>query len=228
MSTHTIHAALTRASQPSLGSIVLASLILTGIRLLGLIIVGLRALPAYLPPYMRLISVGAGMLIPYLEAVTDNLSTYALIYVGLTGDPFMPSARRSRVLTGAVQNASLARYRRRFKTERESNQAFLSFLQILTASNSSSDDAHRRTSYSDVPLRSCHLPLCRAHVGCSKSSALGLPSCRCGDRTGRPVLCWIGQGYVSSQITFQNVVKLTCVQCGYVVYLLLYRQGHWC
>ena len=119
MSTHTIHAALTRATQPSLGSIVLASLILTGLRLLGLIIIGLRALPTYLPPYMRLVSVGAGMLIPYLEAITDNLSTYALIYVGLTGDPFMSSARRSRVLAGAVQNASLARYRRRFKTERK-------------------------------------------------------------------------------------------------------------
>ncbi|CAL1705394.1 unnamed protein product [Somion occarium] len=117
MSTHTIHASLVRASQPSLGSIVLSALIITGIRLLGLICIGLRALPAYLPPYMRFVSVGAGMAVGYLEATTNTLSTYALVYTGLTGDPFMPSARRAQALTGAVQSASLARYRRKFKTE---------------------------------------------------------------------------------------------------------------
>ncbi|KAI0080525.1 hypothetical protein K474DRAFT_1657661 [Panus rudis PR-1116 ss-1] len=116
-STHTIHAALTRATQPSLGTIVLSALILTGIRLLGLLTMGLRALPAYLPPYMRFVSVGAGMAVGYLENITGTLSTYALVYTGLTGDPFMPSARRSRALTGAVESQSLARYRKRFKTE---------------------------------------------------------------------------------------------------------------
>ncbi|KAH8106921.1 plasma-membrane choline transporter-domain-containing protein [Cristinia sonorae] len=116
-STHTIHAALTRASQPSLGSIVLSALIHAAIRLLGFAVVGLRALPYYLPPYMRFVSVGAGMAVRYLETVTGTLSTYALIYTGLTGDPFMHSARRSRALTSAVQESSLARYRNKFKTE---------------------------------------------------------------------------------------------------------------
>ncbi|TCD70269.1 hypothetical protein EIP91_004170 [Steccherinum ochraceum] len=116
-STHSIHAALARATQPSLGSIVLSALIHAAIRFLGFAILGLRALPYYLPPYLRFVSVGAGMGVSYLEGVTGALSTYALIYTGLTGDAFMASARRSRALTGAVQNASLARYRRKFKTE---------------------------------------------------------------------------------------------------------------
>lgn len=80
---------------------------------------GLRVLPVYLPPYLRFVSVGAAMLVGYLENVTNTLSTYALVYVGLTGDPFFPSAKRARALTGAVENSSGARYRQKFKTERK-------------------------------------------------------------------------------------------------------------
>ncbi|KAI0780499.1 plasma-membrane choline transporter-domain-containing protein [Trametes elegans] len=116
-STHTIHAALMRASQPSLGTIVLSALIITAIRALGLLMIGLRALPAYLPPYMRVVSVGATMAVGYLEGVTNSLSTYALVYTGLTGDAFFPSARRARALTGAVEDPRVVDYRRRFKTE---------------------------------------------------------------------------------------------------------------
>ncbi|KZT70116.1 hypothetical protein DAEQUDRAFT_689620 [Daedalea quercina L-15889] len=116
-STHTIHAAITRATQPSLGSIAVSALILAGIRLLGLLTTGLRMLPYYLPPYLRVVSVGAGMLVGYMENVTGTLSKYALVYVGLTGDPFFPSARRSRALTAAVEHTSAINYRRRFRTE---------------------------------------------------------------------------------------------------------------
>lgn len=117
-STHTIHAALFRASQPSIGSIVLSALILTGVRFLGLLCMALRALPAYLPPWAKFAAIGASMAVGYLESATDTLSTYALVYVGLTGDPFFLSARRSRALTGAVESSSLTRYRQKFKTER--------------------------------------------------------------------------------------------------------------
>ncbi|GJE90685.1 plasma-membrane choline transporter-domain-containing protein [Phanerochaete sordida] len=116
-STHTIHAALFRATQPSLGSICLSALILAGVRLLGLTCMALRALPAYLPPYMRFVSVGAAMLVSYLENVTNTLSTYALVYLGLTGDAFFPSARRARALTSTVETSAGARYRQKFKTE---------------------------------------------------------------------------------------------------------------
>ncbi|GBE81833.1 hypothetical protein SCP_0402060 [Sparassis crispa] len=115
--THTIHAALTRAMQPSLGSIVLSALIIASVRCLGLLAAGLRILPAYLPPYLRVASVGASMAAGYLEGATSTLSTHALVYIGLTGDPFFPSARRARALTAAVESSSVVNYRRRFKTE---------------------------------------------------------------------------------------------------------------
>lgn len=59
------------------------------------------------------------MAVGYLENVTGTLSKYALVYMGLTGDPFFPSARRARALTAAVESSSVVNYRRRFKTERE-------------------------------------------------------------------------------------------------------------
>lgn len=128
-STNTIHAALFRATQPSLGSIVLASLILAVVRMIGLACVALRALPAYLPPYMRLVSVAAGMLVAYLESATDTLSTYALVYIGLTGDACMPSAQRARALTGQVETTE---YRQKFKNERKSDLTLLSLYGSLT------------------------------------------------------------------------------------------------
>ncbi|KAI6043332.1 plasma-membrane choline transporter-domain-containing protein [Pisolithus marmoratus] len=119
--THIIHAALYRATYPSLGSIVLSALILAGIRFLSLLTVALRFLPSYFPivlrPWLQPITVGAGMAVAYLESVTSSLSRYALIYAGLTGDPFFPSARRARALTAAVETSSTGRYRRKFKTE---------------------------------------------------------------------------------------------------------------
>ena len=93
---------------------------MAAIRFLGLLALALRALPAYLPPYMRFVSVGAGMAVGYVENVTGTLSTYALIYTGLTGDPFFPSARRAQALTAAVESKVITNYRRRFRTERES------------------------------------------------------------------------------------------------------------
>ncbi|EGN95830.1 hypothetical protein SERLA73DRAFT_76886 [Serpula lacrymans var. lacrymans S7.3] len=119
--TRTIHAALTRSTQPSLGSIILAALILTGIRILALLTVVLRLLPSYLPlalrPWLQPLTVGAGFAVGWLEGVTSSLSKYALVYTGLTGDAFFPSARRARALTAAVESRSAGSYRRKFKTE---------------------------------------------------------------------------------------------------------------
>lgn len=119
--THIIHAALFRSTYPSLGSVVLSALILASIRSLSLLVVALRLLPSYFPivlrPWLQPITIGAGMAVAYLEGVTSSLSRYALVYVGLTGDPFFPSARRARALTVAVEISSTGRYRRKFKTE---------------------------------------------------------------------------------------------------------------
>lgn len=112
-----------RATQPSFGSIVLAGLILTGVRILGLLIIALRRFPAYLPlplrPFLQPLVLLSVYAVGYLENATSSLSTYALAYLGLTGDPFFPSARRAAALITAV-NVSVAKYRRKFKNDRRS------------------------------------------------------------------------------------------------------------
>jgi hypothetical protein len=127
-STHIIHAALTRSTGPSLGSIVLASLLLTAIRLLALLTMLLRILPSYFPlilrPWLQPVTYGAAVAVGMLDNASSSLSKYALVYTGLTGDAFFPSARRARALTTSVENASSGKYKRKFKTERSSNLHF--------------------------------------------------------------------------------------------------------
>ncbi|KAF8550443.1 hypothetical protein OG21DRAFT_1499790 [Imleria badia] len=121
MDTHVIHAAILRSTYPSLGSIVLSALIMAAIRMLTLLTIALRLLPSYFPlvlrPWLQPLTMGASMAVGYLETVTTSFSKYALVYTGLTGDPFLPSARRARALTAAVESAEVGRFRRKFKTE---------------------------------------------------------------------------------------------------------------
>lgn len=98
-----------------------SALILTGIRVLGLLTLSLRRLPLYLPIYLRPLATGSMMAVGILDEITTALSKYALVYTGLTGDPFMPSARRVRALTASVEAKDAARYKRKFKTERMSS-----------------------------------------------------------------------------------------------------------
>ncbi|KAI6040562.1 hypothetical protein EDC04DRAFT_2867547 [Pisolithus marmoratus] len=98
--THIIHAALYRATYPSLGSIVLSGPNTCR-----------HSVPESIDCCVAPITMGAGMAVAYLESVTSSLSRYALIYAGLTGDP------RARALTAAVETSSAGRYRRKFKTE---------------------------------------------------------------------------------------------------------------
>ena len=119
MSTHTIHAALVRATGPSLGTTVLSALILTVIRLLTLLALFLQRLPAYIPARVFFVVTGIRMAVGYLDTVTTALSKYALVYTGLTGDPFMPSARRAKALTAAVE-AKVKHGKRKSSAERKS------------------------------------------------------------------------------------------------------------
>ena len=201
-STHTIHAALMRSGQPSLGTIVLSALIVTAIRAMGIIAMALRALPAYLPPYMRIVSVGATMAVGYLEAATSSLSTYALIYTGLTGDAFFPSARRARALTGAVENPSLVNYRRRFKTERECSQSLIAPAIVDASCHSSAHSVDCGTSHVDIPLCADHLPVCRSYVERARLSVVSVFACWPGHCARRFVLHWPRQGYVGSHLVF--------------------------
>lgn len=89
--------------------------------MLGLLTIALRRFPAYLPlpvrPFVQPLVFASAFAVGYLENATSSLSTYALAYLGLTGDSFFPSARRAAALTAAV-NASVAKYRRKFKNDR--------------------------------------------------------------------------------------------------------------
>ncbi|KAH9958336.1 plasma-membrane choline transporter-domain-containing protein [Russula dissimulans] len=116
MDTHRIRAALYRATQPSLGSIALAGLLLTLTRMLLLLTFFLRQVPVYLPIALRIYTGPLLYAAGYLEDAAGSLSKYALVYVGLTGEGFWVSARRARALvTGAESGAG--RFRKNFKSE---------------------------------------------------------------------------------------------------------------
>ncbi|KAI0050892.1 hypothetical protein FA95DRAFT_1555150 [Auriscalpium vulgare] len=115
MSTHTLHAAFHRATAPSLGSIVLAGLLLTLTQMLLLFTVFLRRVPTYLPIPLRLYTGPLLYAAGYLEDAAGSLSRYALVYVGITGEGFWVSARRARVLTSGVEGNG--RNRKRFSSE---------------------------------------------------------------------------------------------------------------
>ena len=112
------------ATQPSLGSIILAGLILTGVRILGLLTIALRRFPGYLPlstrPFLQALVIFSAFALGYVENAMSSLGTHVSIYLGLTGDPFFPSARMAAALTAAV-NSSVAKYRRKFKNDRTSS-----------------------------------------------------------------------------------------------------------
>ncbi|KAG6811715.1 hypothetical protein H0H92_006172, partial [Tricholoma furcatifolium] len=116
-STHTIHAALTRSTGPSLGTIALSALILTAIRIFTLLILFLNRLPVYIPARAFFLVTGIRMVVGYLESVTTALSKYALVYAGLTGDPFMNSARRARALTNGIEAKSGRNARKGYGSE---------------------------------------------------------------------------------------------------------------
>jgi hypothetical protein len=139
-STHTLHAALHRATHSSLGSIVLSALILTGLRLLSLSTTFLAWAPLAAPlaarPYVTPAAGSLAYVVAWIERAVHAraLSAHALVYVGLTGDPFVPAARRARELTAIVEDtgAGAGAYRRKFKTEREHSSATCALRAALT------------------------------------------------------------------------------------------------
>jgi hypothetical protein len=109
--THTLHAALVRAGETSLGSAALSALLLTGLRALALSARFFGWLPVSAALVWALARVEKA-------AHARMLSPHALVYVGLTGAPCLPAARRARVLTAAAEGERAGRYKRKFKTER--------------------------------------------------------------------------------------------------------------
>ncbi|KAF9053107.1 hypothetical protein BJ165DRAFT_838165 [Panaeolus papilionaceus] len=109
--TNIIHAAITRATGPSFGSIIVASLILTIMRMLAITVLLLRRLPPLLlripwvplsVPIALYVVPGIRWLVIFLEEKTGRLSRYALIYVGLTGAGFWEGATRGVALVSVA------------------------------------------------------------------------------------------------------------------------------
>ena len=89
-----------------MGSIVISALLLTGIRILAALTGVMRRAPLSVLPLLA-------MPINFLGNLTSTLSSLALIYIGLTGDAFFPSARRAQALVSAITNSSgRVKYRR--------------------------------------------------------------------------------------------------------------------
>lgn len=105
--TRPLHAAGHRATQTSLGSVIVASLILTIIRMLGLLSIGLGRLPVYTSvPFLVSFSRWA---VRWLDSVTSSLSKFALTWVGLTGETFFNAARKSQAVSAETMKQKLAR-----------------------------------------------------------------------------------------------------------------------
>lgn len=93
----TTTAALFRATGPAFGSVAVAALFLSASQGLALATLALQRIttPPAIPPALNPLAVPLRMLV----AVLRSLSNYALVYVGIAGEPFFPAARRARALT---------------------------------------------------------------------------------------------------------------------------------
>ena len=185
MDTHRIHAALYRALQPSLGSIALASLLLTLTRMLLLFTVFLRRVPVYLPIALRMYTGPLLFAAGYLEDAAGSLSKYALVYVGLTGEGFWVSARRARALAAGAESGT-GRFRKIFKSERACSVHAL----IITADRfvSPTDALEDCPADLDLAVRAVGVSICCTHACSPGSSARGCAPCRHCDCAGWHVL----------------------------------------
>lgn len=123
-STHTLHAALHRATHPSLGTICLSALLLALVRMATGASYALRRLPSYLPLPLQIyagpVIYGAQVAAGALEAWAGRFGRYVLVYVGVTGEGFWPSVGRAGGLTTVERRREGEAWRRKFRTERTS------------------------------------------------------------------------------------------------------------
>ncbi|KAL1413259.1 hypothetical protein Q8F55_001014 [Vanrija albida] len=106
-------AAVHRATGTSLGSVCLGSLIVATVRLVGRAAAELKRITSprskVLPTALSFLS----RLTPFFNvtaSVLDQLNGYALVYVGITGDAFWPSARRAVGLASRKNAGKLLDY----------------------------------------------------------------------------------------------------------------------
>ncbi|TRM59229.1 hypothetical protein BD626DRAFT_508658 [Schizophyllum amplum] len=119
-STHTIHAALFRATHTSLGTVCLAGALLSALRFLAVVTAVLSRLPAWLTlgamsthpianvlkPVALMAASGIAWAVRYLETVGEGVGADALVYAGLTGEAFWKAAGRSAALVDAARDST--------------------------------------------------------------------------------------------------------------------------
>lgn len=120
-------AAIHRATGTSLGSICLGSGIVAIVRLIGRCALELRRATSLrnLPSLLGFLS-NLTPLFAIVAGVLDQLNGYALVYVGITGDAFWPSARRAVSLAGRRKGGHLLDC-----TSRGTNESMLTLAQTL-------------------------------------------------------------------------------------------------
>ncbi|KAF9505846.1 hypothetical protein BS47DRAFT_488477 [Hydnum rufescens UP504] len=130
-------AALARATGPSLGSICAGSLILGSVQGMMVILQWLRKLTT--PPALQFIApLHPLSFLTGVISILDSLSTYALVYIGITGEGFWPSARVARSFMTSVaasdrEGEVSGRRRRRVRGRRISDYTLVSNLLTMSA-----------------------------------------------------------------------------------------------
>lgn len=101
-------AAIYRATSPSLGSNCLSAIVMTGVQVFTFAIQA--AARVTVPPMLLPIITPLAAPTAFLSNAMASLSHYALVYAGITGEGFFPSARRARALTSSRGLRSRAGY----------------------------------------------------------------------------------------------------------------------
>lgn len=169
----------------------------------------------YLPARLFFITPGIRLAVGYLEAGTTALSRYALVYAGLTGDPFMPSARRARALTVAAETG--VGKKRGFSAERRCSVISVGMILILVSIVvlcSGTDAVDGRTADTDLPVRIDDVSVCGAYARGSGSSVGCCDACWGRDSHRWTVLCGLGQGYVG--VLFLSIGHVCILICLFV------------
>ncbi|CAK9785569.1 hypothetical protein CC85DRAFT_284461 [Cutaneotrichosporon oleaginosum] len=106
-------AAVHRATGPSLGSVCLGSLIVATMRFIGRTAAEMKRITSprsrVLPNALSFLS-SLTPIFSIIASVLDQANSYALVYVGVTGEPFWPSARRAVGLTNRRNSGKLLDY----------------------------------------------------------------------------------------------------------------------
>ena len=179
LDTFRIHAALHRSTESSLGSIVLSALLLTIIRVVAGLTAFMRRAPLSILPLLA-------MPINFLGNLTGALSNLALIYVGITGDAFFPSARRAQALTVAVANSSgRVKYRRSGIDRKFRKMENLNPTKFILSHTVHTDD---NTLNTNTPFCIEHVSLHCTYPWRSRVRSTSSPTCWRRHRTGREIL----------------------------------------